>query len=76
MATNQIKTAVWNMVLEEYSRNITVLNGGFSLENLAFWLPWPPIKIRDLDKIHMIGRGLLQKHFSKTFVKISAETQK
>ena len=36
----------------------------FFLENLAFRLPWPPIKIRDLDKIHMVGRGLLQKHFS------------
>ena len=46
--------------------------------NLAFWLPWPPIKISDLDKIHMVGsgRGLLQKYFSKTFVKISAVTQK
>ena len=48
----------------------------FSLENLAFRLPWPPIEISDLDKIHMVGRGLLQKHFSKTFVKISAVTQK
>ena len=48
----------------------------FSPENLAFQLLWPPIKISDLDKIHMLGRGLLQKHFSKTFVKISAVTQK
>ena len=48
----------------------------FSLENLAFPLPWLPIKISDLDKIHMVGRGLLLKHFSKTFVKISAVTQK
>ena len=30
----------------------------------------------DLDNIHMVGRGLLQKHFSKTFVKIYAVTQK
>ena len=45
-------------------------------ENLAFRLPWPPIKISDLDKIHMVRRGLLQKHFSKTFVEISAVTQK
>ena len=52
------------------------LNVCFFLENLAFWLPWPPIKISDLDKIHMVGRGLLQKHFSYTFVKISAVTQK
>ena len=28
------------------------------------------------DKIHMVGRGLLQEHFCKTFVKISAVTQK
>ena len=48
----------------------------FILENLAFRLPWPPIKISDLDKIHMVGRGLLQKYFSKTFVKNSAVTQK
>ena len=48
----------------------------FSLENLAHRLPWPPIKISDLDKIHMVGRGPLQKHFSKTFVTISAVTQK
>ena len=45
-------------------------------ENLAFRLSRPPIKISDLDKIHMVGRGLLQKHFGKTFVKISAVTQK
>ena len=44
--------------------------------NLAFRLPWPPIKISDLERIHMVGRGLLQKHFSKTFVKISTVTQK
>ena len=46
------------------------------LENLAFWLPLQPIKISDLDKIHMVGRGLLQKHFCRTFFKISAVTQK
>ena len=45
-------------------------------ENLAFWLPWQPIIICDLDKIHMVGRGLVQKHFYKTFVKIYAVTQK
>ena len=39
----------------------------FSLENLAFRLPWPPIKISDLDKIQMVGRGLLQKYFSIFF---------
>ena len=44
-------------------------------ENLAFRLSWQPIKISDFGKIHMVGRGLLQKHFSKTFVKISAVTQ-
>ena len=65
------------MIVMDYSRNITVFECFcFSLENLAVRLPWPPIKISDLDKIHMVGRGLLQKHFSKTFVKISAVTQK
>ena len=37
--------------------------------NLAFRLPWQPIKISDLDKIHMVGRGLLQKHFCKKKIK-------
>ena len=31
----------------------------FFSENLAFQLPWQLIKINDLDKIHMVGRGLL-----------------
>ena len=35
----------------------------FFFENLAFWLPWQPIKISDLDEIHTVGRGLLQNHF-------------
>ena len=39
----------------------------FFFENLAFRLPWQPIKISDLDKIHVVSRGLLQKHFCKTF---------
>ena len=37
-------------------------------ENLAFWLPWQPIKISDLDKVHTAGRRLLQKHFYKIFL--------
>ena len=45
-------------------------------ENLAFRSPLQPIKISDLDKIHIVDRRLFQKHFSKTFVKISAVTQK
>ena len=48
----------------------------FFFENLAFRLPWQPIKISDLDEIHVVGRGLLQKHFCKPFFKISAVTQK
>ena len=36
-------------------------------KNLAFRLPWQPIKISNLDKIHMAGKRLLQKHFCKTF---------
>ena len=45
-------------------------------ENLAFQLLWQPIIISDLDIIHMVGRGQIQKHFCETFVKISAATQK
>ena len=37
--------------------------------NLVFLLP---IKFNGLDKIHMVGSGLLKGHFGKTFVKISA----
>ena len=48
----------------------------FFPENLGFRLPWQPIINSDLDKIHKVGRGLIQKHFCKTFVKISAVTQK
>ena len=33
----------------------------FFLENLAFRLSCPPIKISDLDKMYMVGKGLLQK---------------
>ena len=32
-------------------------------------------QISDLDKIHMNRRGLLEKNFCKTFVKISAMRQ-
>ena len=48
----------------------------FFFLNRAFRWPWPPIKISDLNTIHIVGRGLFQKHFSKIFVKISAVTQK
>ena len=37
----------------------------FFFENLAFRLPWQPVKINDFDKIHMAGRGLIQEHFCK-----------
>ena len=46
----------------------------FFFKNLAFRLLWQPIKITDFDKIHVVGRGLLQEHFYKTFIKISAVT--
>ena len=39
-------------------------------------LPWQPIKISSLDKICMVGKGLLQKHFCETFFKTSGVTQK
>ena len=45
-------------------------------EILAFQLPWQPIKRSDLDKSHMVSKGLLQEHFCKTFVKISAVSHK
>ena len=48
----------------------------FFFENLAFRLPWQPIKISDFDIICMVGRGLFQEHFCKIFVKISAVIQK
>ena len=35
-----------------------------------------PIKISDSDETHIVIRGLLQEHFCKTFVKITAVTQK
>ena len=42
----------------------------FIFKNLAFRSPWQSIKFSDLDKIHMNRRGLLKKHFCKTFVKM------
>ena len=48
----------------------------FFFQNISLSVPWQPIIINDLDKIHMVGRRLIQKHFCKTFVKISAVTQK
>ena len=45
----------------------------FFFANLAFWLLWQPIKFRDLDKIHVVGRGPLKEHFCETFVKISVK---
>ena len=44
----------------------------FISTNLAFQLPWRPIKFSGLDKIHMLGRGLLKEHFIKIFVKTAA----
>ena len=40
--------------------------------NLVVRLSWQPIKISGLDKMDMVGRGLLKEYFCKTFVKISA----
>ena len=44
------------------------LNVFFFSENLAFQLPWSPIKISDLDKIHMVedySRNISVKLLSK-----------
>ena len=40
--------------------------------NLAFRLPWQAIKFSGLDKIHMVGRGILKKHIFTTCVELSA----
>ena len=52
---------------------------GFSVDdffylfsNLAFVLPWQPIKFTGLDKKDTFGRGLLKEHFCKIFVRVSA----
>ena len=34
-------------------------------KTLPFMLPWQPIKLSNLDKIHINRRGLLKKHFCK-----------
>ena len=44
----------------------------FCFANLAFWLPWQTIKFGGLDKNDTFGRGLLNEHFFKIFVKIPA----
>ena len=44
----------------------------FVCANLAFRLPWQPIRFSSLDKNYMFGRGLLNKHLWKTFAEISA----
>ena len=67
MATNQIQQfglnsyGVRGLLKEYYHFWMYVF---FSVENLDFWFVWPPIKISDLDKIHSVGRELLQNHFS------------
>ena len=47
----------------------------FFFLNLAFRLPRQPIKIGDLDKIHMVGKGLFQKHFCKKNQNICSKTE-
>ena len=41
--------------------------------NVAFWLPWEPIKLRGYNKKGMFGRRPLKEHFCKCFVKTSAK---
>ena len=47
----------------------------FFFEKLAFRLPCQPIKISDLDKMHMLGRGLLKKPFCKKNQNICSNTE-
>ena len=44
----------------------------FVVAYLDFWLPWQPIKFRGLDKNDRFDRGLLEEHFCKTVLRISA----
>ena len=48
----------------------------YFFKNLSFMLPWQPIKLSNLDKIHMNRRGLLKKHFCKKNLNIYSETAK
>ena len=43
----------------------------YFFRNLAFWLPWQPIKLRALDKKYVLERTI-QEIFPKNFCKISA----
>ena len=54
---------------------VEIMRGNCILENLAFLLQWQLIKISDLHKICMVGRGSLKEHFCKTGFKISDVTQ-
>ena len=47
----------------------------FFFENLTIRLSRQPIKINDLDNIHMVGKGLLQEHFCRTFQNICSNTE-
>ena len=50
----------------------------FFFENVPLKVPWKPIKFSDLDKTHMVLRGLLKEQFykkKKKKVKISAVRQ-
>ena len=48
----------------------------YFFENLPFMLPWQPIKVSNLDNIHMNRTGLLKKHFCKKNTNICSETAK
>ena len=41
----------------------------FFSTNLAFWLPWQPIKLSGMDKTDMFDGGLLKEHFCETLSK-------
>ena len=48
----------------------------YFLKNFSLSVAMTTNQNQCLDKIHMAGKGLLQKHFCKTFFKTSAVTQK
>ena len=47
----------------------------FCFENLAFWLLWQPIKISDLDKIHMVVEDYSRNISVKRFKNICSNTE-
>ena len=59
-------------MLRTFLQSLSFIPFMASEEIFEYFLPWQPIKFRDLDTIRMVGRGSFKEHFCKTSVKISA----